>query len=370
MSNGPEQGMKIPIRNLYFLLLYAWDLLEEGEAIDLAGLKSDQPIDLLAYVLAKGFERVIKRGIDRSYVNRSVVLQGVRGAIDFSETLATAAFTMRKLVCGVDELDHDNIQNRILKTTMAQLSQIPDLDKDIRKDLRNLMSRLPDVNEIRITSSVFASVQLHRNNRQYSLLLQICRLVYESLTVDEAGADRRFTQFIRDEKRMTKVFEAFVRNLLSRRLGRRHEVGSRRLSWFNVAGSGTDLSLLPTLNMDVVVESPGRTLIIDTKYTPTSLVEYQGKERFRTPHLYQIYSYLKNYASTFSNKPVEGLLLYPAIGAEWSSQIKLDGIGLRVATLNLDQDWLAVEKGLVALVLDNLSPRDSPVPEPVAVAQH
>ena len=58
----------IPIQNLYYLLLYAWNRVPEGQTLDVTGIPSPELPNLLAKVLADGVRNLLRRGLDRSYV--------------------------------------------------------------------------------------------------------------------------------------------------------------------------------------------------------------------------------------------------------------------------------------------------------------
>jgi 5-methylcytosine-specific restriction enzyme subunit McrC len=83
---------------------------------------------------------------------------------------------------------------------------------------------------------------------------------------DEAAGKLRFRDFVRDEGRMHYVFERFLFNFY------RHEQTAFRVSrptfgWTDTAGMTPDAQqLLPTLNPDVRLTRPGRTIILDAKY--------------------------------------------------------------------------------------------------------
>lgn len=339
----------IPIRNLYHMLLYAWDLLEQGEAVDVSNIEGDHPIDLLAYVLIQTVEPILKQGLDRSYVSDVQTLPTIRGAIDFQATFASGALSRRELVCVSETLSPDAIHNQILKATLYQLS-LQQLSKKMHGEVMALLGRMGAVDNIRLSRKAFASVRLHRNTQRYALPVAVCRMLFDQLIVSEGAGTYTFASFLRDEVRMRRVFEHFVRNLLRRRLAVRYSVGGRRIDWAKMGGSSADLALLPTLNMDVLVERTGGTLIIDTKYTEKSLVERWTTARFRSEHMYQIFAYAENYAVINSGRVVSGMLLYPAIGSEWHSQFELNGRTFHVATIGLDQDWSDVEASLLKMI--------------------
>ena len=336
--------MKIPIRNLYYLLLYAWDRLETRDIVSVDALASEQPVDLLAFVLARATEAVMKRGLDRGYVEVSAPSTRIRGKIDFGGSARTGVLMRRQLLCRFDSLEHDVLHNRILKTTLRQLAEAEGLDLTLRGELLRLYGRMDTVNETRITGAVFNRVGLDRNNRFYRLLMSVCALVHEGLVVNEDTGRRRFFDFERDETKMRLLFQYFVRNLLRRRLPAEYTVAARRVQWQHAEG---DLRYLPTMNTDVVVERGNRSLVIETKYTARVLMSRYEIERARPEHLYQLFAYLQNYAEYRQGNMVGGLLLYPRSSSVLNVPFSVMGHPVRLATLDLDQDWEGVERDLV-----------------------
>jgi 5-methylcytosine-specific restriction enzyme subunit McrC len=341
--------LKIPIENLYFLLLYAWDHLEEGDTVSISALRSEQPLDLLAHVLAKGTEHVLKRGLDRGYVLQSEPLSRLRGRIDFAASVHGGTLARRRLWCQHDDLSHDVLHNQIVKATLRALAEVAGLDRELRGELLRLHDRMGAVTEIRISSGHFGRVRLHRNNRFYRLLLSVCHAVHDGVVLDEAAGTLRFREFLRDEVRMRLLFQNFVKNLLKRRLGRDYKVASRQLEWQNVAGPPDQLRLIPTLNMDVVVEKGSRVLVIETKYTPEVTTVRFNVERARTDHLYQLFAYVQNYAAAAAGRDIKGLLLYPQSARSLDASFSIHGHVYRIATLNLAQSWSGVEADLLEL---------------------
>lgn len=62
---GLTMARRIPIRNLYYLLCYAWDVLEERDDALVSELDGLSHVELLAKVLSVSVQRLWKRGLDR-----------------------------------------------------------------------------------------------------------------------------------------------------------------------------------------------------------------------------------------------------------------------------------------------------------------
>ncbi len=65
---------------------------------------------------------------------------------------------------------------------------------------------------LRLRPSIFRSVQLSRNSAQYSALMRLCEFVCREMLPNEDGSGSRFSDILRDEERMSRVFEDFLRN--------------------------------------------------------------------------------------------------------------------------------------------------------------
>jgi 5-methylcytosine-specific restriction enzyme subunit McrC len=107
---------------------------------------------------------------------------------------------------------------------------------------------------------------------------------------------------------------------------------------------------------DLVLEerSTGRVLVLDTKFTPKSLIENQwGKKEFDSSHLYQLYAYVKTQEHVSEeHRHASGILLYPSVdGTLLSETIQLQDIALRVESVDLTLPWQKVEERLLQVAM-------------------
>lgn len=340
---------RIPIANVYYLFCYAWDRFEQAEAIEVGAESSPDLPHLLARVLIAGVNNVVRRGLDRDYQPQVEALSTVRGRILLNDSIALQAQRIRQLVCEFDELSHDVAHNRIIKATMLRLSRVSGLDRELAHMLRATSRNLGNVSDIRLTRSDFARVQLHRNNAYYDFLLRICRLAFDLMLPRPDGNGYQFDDVLRNERKMALVFEAFVRNFY-RTEQSRFRVEPLQIVWDAIALSRDDKAGLPTMRTDIFLRSPHRQIIIDTKYYLEALQERFGAKSFRSENLYQLFAYLKNAeARGPAFAATEGILLYPAVDHHIDARYSIQGHDVRIATVDLDQDWRAVDARLRSL---------------------
>ena len=190
----------IPIRNIYFLLCYAWNRLEEGNVTDVSGVDSAELADLFATVLISGVRHLLRRGLGRDYERFEEDLASLRGRVLVGESGRRMMMVHGKARCEFDELTINTWPNRVIKATMRHLSGVPSLDKELRAQLLGLCRELPSVDPVPLTRLAFRSIQLHSNARFYRFLISVCELVVSSWLVDERTGIYRFRDFLRDDK--------------------------------------------------------------------------------------------------------------------------------------------------------------------------
>jgi len=338
---------EIPIRNIYHLLCYAWDYLPEAGEVEIVSEDAHSLDELLARVLSNGTAHLLRQGLDRDYRIHREETSRLRGRFDLTASFSRQTIRQGRLVCEFDELSYDVLHNRILKTTLALLAQIPEINGETRALLHQQMKVMREITPVRITSRLFRRVRLHRNNRAYRLLLNVCELVHESLLPDEQRGNSRFRDFIRDDNTMPRLFEAFVKNFYTRHSD--FKVSAAHLHWDIRADEKTS-ALVPRMETDVSLYSPERQIIIDCKFYKNAFSDRQGVERFRRDHLFQLFAYLENAGHSKGWGAVEGMLLYPAIGEEFAYSMVLNGHRLGLRSVNLNLDWKEVERQLMGIL--------------------
>jgi len=342
--------MSIPIENIYYLLVYAWDKLEESELADVQPEDSTSLVDLFARVLNNGISQLIRRGIDRSYVSTSEVIPGVRGRIQMSESIKRLTFPQAKACCEFDEFSHDILHNQIIKSTVRKLFRSDLVEKKNRQDLYTTYMRLPEISDIVVTDQTFRKVQIHKNNQFYSFLLDICRLISHNLLVNEQTGESQFRDFVREPKAMARLFEAFVKNFY-RKEQATFSVSADELPWQSMVATEEDLHLIPKMRFDISLRDESRYIVIDTKFYKEALSEYHEKQKVISSHLYQLFAYMKNLESKYSPLlEIHGALLYPTVNDDLDLTYNMHGHILRIASVDLNKPWQSIHNQLLELL--------------------
>jgi 5-methylcytosine-specific restriction enzyme subunit McrC len=338
--------MNIPIQNIYFLLCYAWDKLEERDLVDVDPVGITELVDLFARVLVNGTSHLLKRGFDRNYVVHGEWTARLKGRVQFTEVARTGAAVTATLPCEFDELSYDVLHNQILKATIRRLVRVDKLSHDNAEALAGLSRHLSEVRDIEIASRVFGQVQLHRNNRFYDFLVKVCQLVHLNLLISEAPGRSRFRDFTRDPKQMAVLYEGFIRNFY--RLHSRFKVKREDIYWSWIASDAVSAGLLPKMQTDVSLSAADRKIIIDCKYTPEATQHHYSAETLRSAHLYQLNAYLDNLSE--DDAQCEAILLYPTVEKQISASYMHKAHKISILTINLNQPWHGIHDDLLQLI--------------------
>lgn len=341
----------IPVHNLYFMLMYAWDALDQAEAVDVEPLDQNSILELLGGVMAAGVSNLLRRGLDRGYVENSETIPGIRGRLDVDTSLRRVLLPQALAHCRFDELSRDVQHNRIIKATLKKLTVADQINGNLRRELASLYQRFGGVSDENVSAHSFNGIQLKRKNGGYRLLLQICRLVHDEMLMDESTGRACFRDFQRDKGKMRKLFERFVRTFWERH-NTDYKVTSPRFGWHGQDGSSEALAHLPEMRTDIVLRSKDRCIVVDTKFAGRTLTLNEfGQKKVKTGHLFQLHAYMSNMVESGRYPAdLEGMLLYPETDCPVDLQYLIQGRRVRVVTVNMNQPWKGIHRDLRALV--------------------
>ena len=140
----------IRIQNIYYMLAYAFQILNEQGYKNIATEDFDNTAELCAAILSRGISTQIKRGLGKEYIPRTEALSSLRGKIDIAETIKTQALQRKQVVCSYDEFSVNSYMNRVIKSTMLLLLRA-DITKARKKALRKLLVFFDEVEAITCT---------------------------------------------------------------------------------------------------------------------------------------------------------------------------------------------------------------------------
>lgn len=346
----------IPVRNLWTLLVYAADLAGILDQVDGQVDDETELPELVSRLLATAVERRLRRSLSRGYARRDATLPRVRGRIDWLRTESGTLLSRGMIACRYEEFTHNTARNRLVRAALERMAAAvrePDLSRRCGALARTLAER--GVGGSAPSRGEMSADRLARNDADDRLMVAIARMALDLVIPAEGDGDVRSTRLDRDEAVLRRIWEKAVANLY------RHELGDEArvrvhpgLSWATSGPTSELAALLPGMEADVIVDTVGGRIVIDTKFANVLVARQHGGEAFKSGHLYQLYAYLRSQAGC--GDPVadraKGLLLHPSVDRHVDESATIQGHRVRFATVDLTLPGAELRAALLRFVTE------------------
>lgn len=297
----------ILINNIYHMLAYAFQTLNQENYEDVAVESFEEMYDLLAAILAKGIGVQLKQGLYREYINRQ-------------EELPVMLL----------------LRNARVKT-------------EYKDDLKKKMLFFSNVDMLEPTSIKWSVIRFQRNNQTYRMLISICQLIIEGMLITTDAGDYKLATFV-DEQRMCRLYEKFILEYYSKHFPEL-SVSVSQIPWSVDDGIRT---MLPVMQSDIHLQKGNTVLIIDAKYYSHTTQTQYDKHTIHSNNMYQIFTYVKNRDYDFGDEEhkVSGMLLYAKTEEEIQPDnvYQMHGNQITVRMLDLNLPFEKIAEQLNAIV--------------------
>lgn len=341
------------IKNIYYMLSYAFTELKQGDYEDIAAEEFENVHNLLAAILMKGIGKQLKQGLYREYLNHKNDVNTVRGKIDMPGTISHQMTRKRMLTCDYDELSENNLLNQILKTTILLLLRHSRVNQEYKDNLKREMMFFSNVDVLDPKMIRWSAIRFQRNNSTYRMLIGLCQLILEGMLLTTDSGERRLASFF-DEQRMNRLYEKFILEYYAKECPQ-VKAAAAQIPWALDDGTGT---MLPIMQSDIMLTKGNKVLIIDAKYYTHTTQTHFDVHTLHSGNLYQIFTYVKNKDAEFGNRPhtVSGMLLYAATdeAIQPDNSYQMSGNRISVQTLDLNQDFANISKKLDTIAAEYL----------------
>ncbi len=339
----------IPVHNIYYMLSYAFKVLNGQEYRQMATEDFHNVADLCTAILCKGVSLQIKRGLGQSYIARTESLSALRGRIDISESIKTQSLLRQRLVCSYDEFSVNTPLNQIIKSTMMLLLK-SSVASERKKEIRKLLAYFDGVDVLDI-HTIDWHIQYNRQNETYRMLVSICYLVVKGLLQTQEDGSSKLMDLL-DEQRMCRLYEKFILEYYRKEFHSQGIVANAsQIPW--QLDDGCD-EMLPILQTDIMLTCHDKVLIIDAKYYAQTTQQRFDVRTVHSGNLNQIFTYVKNKEAELSGKPheVSGMLLYAKTDEEIvpNHEYRMSGNRIAVKTLDLSGDFDSIRSHLDSIV--------------------
>lgn len=340
-----EINNNIPIRNIYYMLSYAYQTLNLSEYKQIGLEKFENVKELYAEILSIGIPVLIRGGLSKDYISVEETSNVIKGKIDINSTIKKNTLVNKKVAVVYDEFSENMLLNQIIKATLVYLSRSNKISQKMRRLFYSLLPYFTDVTDVELDLNLWKNVRYNRQDIRYQFIVDVCRYLYEQLLFDESSKSQTMKE-VQDEQRLSSLYEKFVYALFKRET--KYNVSRPQIQW-SVDDEFTDA--LPIMQTDLVLQKEKKTLIVDAKfYSENMVARFEGgAKKQKSSNLYQIFTYINNWKRE-QDETIAGMLLYAKTTAlnQPNHNYHIKGNQIFVVSLDLKQDFFSLKKDLLA----------------------
>ncbi|MBU1218353.1 5-methylcytosine-specific restriction endonuclease system specificity protein McrC [Myxococcota bacterium] len=344
---------KIPVRNLWLLMLYASDLYRH---LDPQKVKiedaPDEIADLVAEILCTEVEKRVRKNLTSGYMDTSEVVSRVRGRIDVLTTERKRLMDKGKVACTFSDFSVNTVRNRLVKGALERISGYV-TRKHLGQRSRSLAKTLDAMG---VYGSMPSRVEISReyygrNDAADLRMIAAARLACDlALPTEDSG-----TNHLNAPERK----ETWVRHLFERAVGGfyRHVLPSPAWKvltgipyrWPVDAMSEGMESILPGMRTDIILEHEAQRIVIDTKFTSVLTQGYHRDQSLKSGYIYQMYTYLRSQEKAGDPLTLNtvGLFIHPSAGLNVDEFFTVQGHQIRFKTIDLTATAMSIRTELL-----------------------
>ena len=356
---------RIPVRNIWLLMLYASELyrvLPEIRRVEVENDPDELP-ELVAEILTRAVERRLRRNLSHGFRQREADLSRVRGRIDLLRTERHQLLQRGLIACRYDELTVDTPQNRYVRAALYRIAKTvraSELAHRCRAEATYL--ERAGVGGGSFTSNVDRELrgtvhQLGYMDAEDRQMMVAAHLAFNLALPTEESGRARLPMPSREEQWARRLFERAVGGFYDVTLSPHGWKVFRGLilQWPYRIGTNGIGTILPSMKTDIVLEHSTGRIVIDTKFAPALKQGWYREQTLSSGYIYQMYAYLRSQENRDDplSRNSTGIVLHPTVEEELDEAAMIQGHELRFTTVNLAADSSAIRERLTAIVKAN-----------------
>jgi len=279
-----DKNWKNLISCIHFAYDYDTDHFIEYEKIPFEDENENYDlVDFIVWGLVNECNNLIKRGLLKSYVEHEENMPYLKGKMVIKHQIVNDMHKKLQFYCEYDELEFDNIENRILLDTLILCEKIVKSNKlkgklfILIQQFHLLIQKIP----ISISDIQRVMNSYNMQNEHYKNAHSLCKLIKENVSISdiyEGNTSFAIPFFLN----MNKIFQDFVTNLLKKYyLDLSVDDQKKEVAW---EYSGKPIFMIPDL------------LLKDEKQEIKKIIDVKYKEELLASDLYQIGFYISEYS--------------------------------------------------------------------------
>jgi 5-methylcytosine-specific restriction enzyme subunit McrC len=356
----PKSGFigRIPVRNLWLLMLYASGLFRHiGKAGIAVEDNPDDIPDLVAQLLARFVEKRLARNLSFGYQSREATLGRVRGRINLLYTERHQLLERGKVACRFEELTVDTLRNRYVRAALDAIAPVVGR-ADLAHKCRSLSGALRRMGVVggKPGRAEMSSDRFGRHDAADQQMVAAAHLAFDLALPTETEGNRHLSLPDREIVWIRKLYEKGVAGFYEFALfdsGWRVHAG-KTIGWHVESQTDGIDRILPVMRTDIVLDhvKKGLRIVIDTKFNSIVTKGWYKEETLRSSYLYQMYAYLRSQEGCNDQcaNSASGILLHPSVGAMVNEAVVIQGHEIRFATVDLAGDALEIRRQLIKYI--------------------
>ena len=156
----------INIKNIYWMLAYAFNNLNEADTKLIDKEEFDNIYDLFCVMLTQEISKLIKRGLFKEYITTTDEISSLKGKILLNDSIKKNSQKKMKMYCEFDVYSENIYLNQIIKTAAMYLIYSKKITDKVKiKKLKNVLNYLRDVDTVSIKTIKWNSIRYTKNNK-------------------------------------------------------------------------------------------------------------------------------------------------------------------------------------------------------------
>ena len=352
---------KIPVRNLWLLMLYASDLYRHlgSNKVDVEDNPEDIA-DLVAKILCHQVEERMMRNLSYGYKSKVAVISRIRGRIDTLTTERQRLLEKGKVCCRYDDLTVDTPRNRYVRSALERLSKM-NIKTALTHKCRALMLSLErlGVSKAKPINYNGRSERFGRHDISDQKMIAAADLACSLALPTEFDGQFHLSAPDTQKEWLRKLFEKAVAGFYAVALNKNEwrVLAGKQFNWQISDKSPRIDEILPSMKTDIIIDnrSSDKRLVIDTKFNAVTTKGWHREETLRSGYIYQMYTYLRSQEDTAVPTSLEsiGMLLHPTVGKEIAEMVTIQGHPIWFCTVNLGESAISIRERLLILLQKN-----------------
>ena len=199
---------EIPIKNIYYMALYAWDKIDNKDILNDKSLeKLENSNEVIIELFLNEVSKLAKKGLYGEYNENVYNTKYIRGKIQIQESIK---LIKPNLICQYDEFSKNNVLNQIIKTTLIRVSRLRNINFNLKRKANSLLLEFNEIQEVLFSKDLLNNIYYNQLNKDYRFAIDLAVFIYNNSIPAEKYGSYKFIEIFKDEEKMSTIFESFI----------------------------------------------------------------------------------------------------------------------------------------------------------------